>query len=469
MEKRNQNVAKDVAGLVARARKAFKQIEFYRQEQVDELVAAIAFYTAGDKDVVHEMATLALEETRLGDYDSKVGKLSNKPRGVLRDLKRTKTIGIIEEDKAKGLVKIAKPVGVIGALIPSTQPEMIPVVQAMNAIKGRNAVVMAPHPRGKKTTFRMVEIMRGILKKYGAPEDLLICPDNISVEISGEIMKQVDLIMATGGSPMVKAAYSSGTPAYGVGAGNACIIVDETADMKDAAHKIMMSKVNDLSAGCSCDNSVIISEAIYNDMITLLKAEGAYLANAQEKALLQKTIWPNWPNDHVINRDIVASPVSNITKLAGITVPESTKFILVEETGSGVEYPFSGEKMCLVIAIYKYKTFEDAIMRVNANQAYSGAGHSCGIYSKDNNHVMDLALKTYTSRVVVNQPQSLTNTGNFTNGMPMTGSLGCGTWGGNIVSENIVAKHYINTTWITAPIPEDKPTDEELFRDLIKK
>ena len=465
-----QDVVQYVTGLMQRAKKAQRIAEGFTQEQVDELATVIAWEIAGNDDVVAELAELALKETRLGDYNSKVAKVKKKVRGVLRDIKHEKTVGVIEENKEKGLIKIAKPAGVIGALVPSTQPEMSPILQALCSIKARDAIVFAPHPRGKKTTLRTTEIMRATLIKYGAPEDLIICAENPTVQMSQEIMKQCDLIMATGGQLMVKAAYSSGIPAYGVGAGNANIVIDETADIKDAAHKIMLSKTFDLSAGCSCDNSLIIHESIYKEMISALKSEGGYLATtAEEKERLKKAIWPNWPADHVINRDVVASHVENIANIAGLSIGKDRKFVLVEESGSGADYPFSGEKMCLVIAVYKYKKFADAIRIVNENQAYSGAGHSCGIYSKSKEHIMQLALQTHTVRVVVNQPQSYTNTGDWTCGMPFTGSLGCGTWGGNIASENIVLKHYLNTTWVISPICSSIPTDEELFGDLKKR
>lgn len=469
MNSQNFDIVKYIGKIVSRAKKAQKIAESFTQEKVDELATAIAWGTAANEAVLAELAALALEETKLGDYDSKIFKMRKKIRGSLRDVKHAKTVGVIEQDKEKGLVKIAKPVGVIGALVPSTQPEMSPVQMALCSIKGRNAMIYAPHPRGRKTTYRTVEIMRNILKKYDAPQDLLICVENPTVEMSNEIMKQSDLVIATGGAPMVKAAYSSGTPAYGVGAGNAVIVVDETADLQDAAHKIMLSKTFDLSAGCSCDNSIVIQHTIYDKMLECMKNEGGYMVTPNEKALLQKAIWPNWPNDHVINRDIVAKPAKVIAETAGINIPDGCKFIMVQESGTGPDFPFSGEKMCLVMSIYKYSIFEEAISIVNSCHAYSGAGHSCGIFSFDDKHIEQLALNTYTTRVVVRQPQSWTNTGDWTCGMPFTSSLGCGTWGGNIASENIVMKHYINTTWVIRPIPAVIPSDEELFGDLDKK
>eukprot|EP00831_Metopus_contortus_P024577 TRINITY_DN21403_c0_g1_i2.p2 TRINITY_DN21403_c0_g1~~TRINITY_DN21403_c0_g1_i2.p2 ORF type:complete len:295 (-),score=55.29 TRINITY_DN21403_c0_g1_i2:34-918(-) len=258
-------------------------------------------------------------------------------------------------------------------------------------------------------------------------------------------------------------AYSSGTPAYGVGAGNAIIYVDKTADLPDAAKKIIASKTFDLAAGCSCDNSVIIDDEVYPAMLEEFRKAGAHLLNGEEKEKLKKAIWPSWPEDHVINRDIVASPLSNIAAIAALDVPEGKSLLLVEESETGEASPFSGEKMSLVTAVYRSGSVSEAVRIINENHAYSGAGHSCGVFSKDSEAVDAIALGTYTTRVVVNQSQAATNTGSWTSGMPFTSSLGCGTWGGNIVSENISLKHYLNNTWVIREIPYFKPTDAELF------
>lgn len=454
-----------VSDMMSRARKAQQVINEYTQEQVDALVGAIA-YGMTRTEVKEELATLALEESLLGDYESKLGKIEKKVKGVYRDIKHEKTVGVVEEIPERGLRRIAKPVGVIGALIPSTQPEMLPMTKALFGLKARNALVFSPHPRGKHTTFRTTELMREILKKNGAPEDLLICAENISEAMTNEIMRQADLVIATGGAGMVRAAYSSGTPAYGVGAGNACLVVDDTADIKSAAHLTMVSKTGDLAAGCSCDNSLIIINSIYDDMMAALKAEGGYLCNAEEKALLQKALFPTWPDGHALSRDMVARSVDVIAQVAGFEVPEGTKFIMVEEDGSGEAHPFSGEKMSLVLAVYRCESIDDGIHRVNANHAYSGAGHSCGIHSTSEENILKFALNTRTTRCNVNLPNSVANTGDWGVGYPFTGSLGCGTWGGNIASENITLKHYLNNTWVATPITPIVPTDDELFGDL---
>ena len=467
-KKTHEETSAYIASLVARARTAQAILNDYTQEQVDKLVAMIA-YEMTRLPVRQALSDLALEETELGDIPSKLAKIETKVKGVYNDIKHEKTVGIVERDEAKGLVRIKKPAGVIGALIPSTQPEMIPITATEMGIKTRNATIFAPHPRGKKTTWTAVDMMRKLLKEHGCPEDAIICidPEALSVEATQELMVQADLVMATGGAGMVKAAYSSGTPAYGVGAGNAVMVIDDTADIKDAAHKIMLSKTGDLAAGCSCDNALVIFDNIYDEMIAALKAEGAYLCQGKEEHdKIQKAIFPTWPADHNLNRNTCAKPAKVIAGIAGIEIPDDTKFIMVEETGTGFEYPLSGEKLCIVLTVYKVYNLEEAIDKVNAIQAYSGAGHSCGIYSNNQANIEKYALQTHTVRVNNNLPNSIVNTGSWLAGYPFSPSVGCGTWGGNICSKNVTLEFYMNDTWLATGIERKIPTDEDLFGDM---
>lgn len=456
--------AEYVAGLMDRARKAQSIADSYSQEKVDELIKAIAWAVVKEENS-KKISELAIEESKLGYYDAKYIKLQKKVRGALRDIKDVKSVGVIETDEAKGLIKIAKPVGVIGAIVPCTNPEATPVIKAMFAIKGRNAVVFSPHPRTKKTNKLIVDIMRDVLKRHGAPEDLLITVENPTLDISNEVMKQCDLVLATGGTPMVRTAYSSGKPAYGVGTGNAVVVVDETADIADAAKKIMTSKTFDYATSCSADNSVVIQEGLYDKLVEALIKEGGYLVSGEEKVKLQNTMWV----DGHLNPDIIAQPAKKIAALAGIEIGDDRKFIMVPETGIGKEYPFSGEKLSVVVTLFKYGSFEEAVDRVNKITGYMGKGHSCGIHSFNEDHIMELALKTKTSRMMVRQATSAGNSGNWDNGMPFTLTLGCGTWGGNISSENVTWKHMINTTWVSSPIQPVIPTDEELFGEIMKE
>lgn len=451
-----------ISALMTRARNAQASIEDWNQEQVDTLTKALV-WSVVKPGVIEKVAQMAVDESQLGNYQSKYTKLQKKLRGGLRDMQGKKSVGVIEEDPEKGLIKIAKPVGVVGALIPCTNPEATPVFMAISAIKGRNAIIMAPHPRTKKTNTYIVSILRETLKKYKAPEDLIIGLEEPSMDDSGELMKQCDLIVATGGAPLVKVAYSSGTPAYGVGAGNAVIVVDETADIADAARKIKLSKTFDYATSCSSDNSIVVIEKIYDQLMAALQKEGGYIVNAEEKKKLQATLWP----DGHLSRFTTAQPAEKIAELAGFTLPKDTQFIMVPETGVGPDAPFSGEKMCVVLTVYKVPNFDAAVDKVNAITGYQGMGHSCGLHSNDQKRVVEIGLRTKVSRIMIRQPQCYGNTGNWDNGMPFTMTLGCGSWGGNITSENISWKHMINTTWVSLPIKENIPDDKTLFAGVM--
>lgn len=455
-----------IAELVERSRNAQKIAESFTQRKVDEITAEIV-YKMSRTETAMEIAEMAYAETGMGRVDSKASKLTVKMPSIFHEIREVKTVDIIERIPEKGIVKIAKPLGVIAALVPSTNPEGTPAFNGVLGLRARNSVIFAPHPKSKRTTLKVVNIMREILKKNEVPEDLFICIENPSKELSMELMRQCDITMATGSADMVKAAYSSGKPAYGVGAGNAVIVIDETADINETATKIRIGKTGDNASGCSAENSLVIHESIYDEMIEALKAQGGYLANTDEKAKLQKAMWI----DGHLSGDIIAKPANVIAQCAGINIPANTAFIMVEETGVGKEYPFSGEKLSLVIAIYKYKEFDDAINKINAIQRYSGFGHSCGIHSNKQENIEKLALATYTTKVIVRQPHGAANSGNWFNGLARTFSLGCGTWGGNIVSENITQKHYFNTTWVSypiAPINVSPATDTEIYGDLLE-
>ncbi|GAA0316525.1 aldehyde dehydrogenase family protein [Bacillus carboniphilus] len=451
-----------VKELIERSRAAQKIAEGFSQRKVDELAAAI-IYTLSRPELAREIAEECVAETAIGNVESKIAKLTNKMQAVFYQIKDVKTVGVIDRDPEMGITKLAKPIGVIAALVPSTNPEATPIFKGVLGLRARNAVIFAPHPASKNTSLKVVNIMRDILEKNGAPKDLFICIDKPSKDLSQELMKQADLTMATGSGDMVKAAYSSGKPAYGVGAGNAVVVVDETADLAETAAKIKIGKTGDNASGCSAENSLVIHESVYDEMLELLQQEGGYLVNPEEKARLQETMWV----DGHLSRDIVAKPVQRIADLAGVNIPENTAFMMVKETGIGKDFPFSGEKMSLVLTIYKYSEFDEAIEKVNRITEYSGYGHSCGIHSNNEEHIMQLALNTKTTKVIVRQPHGAANSGAWFNGLANTFSLGCGTWGGNIVSENVTQKHYMNTTWVAEPIDRKPASEEEVFGDLL--
>jgi sulfoacetaldehyde dehydrogenase len=462
-----ENEKRYIQSLVERSRKAQREIFSYTQARVDELAVAI-IYSLSRKKIAEKIAALALEETEMGTYEAKVAKFTDKLPMIWQDIKIVPTVGIIEKIPSKGLIKLAKPVGVIAALIPSTTAEATPPFDGVLGLRGRNSVIFAPHPKSEKTTSMVVEKMREILRLNNAPEDLFICIENPSKTLANELMKACDITFATGSKDMVRAAYSSGKPAYGVGVGNAVVIIDGTCDLAETANKISLSKTNDNASGCSAENSLVIQEKIYDDFLRELALNGGRPLVAEEKSRLQSALWVN---GH-INPEIVARPIDKLARLANIPINSDSKFLVVEETGFGPDYPFSGEKLSLVLTVYKYGDFQEAIDLVNNITNYSGAGHSCGIHSNDDDHIMRLALNTQTTKVIVRQPHRSANSGNWFNGLAKTFSLGCGTWGGNIVSENITQKHFINTTWVSEPIAPIgyKPyTEKEIFGDIVQK
>jgi len=453
---------KELDELFEKAEKASKIIEGYDQEKLDRLCQAVA-WAVTNKTAFSKLVKMSIEESGLGDPVTRMGKRF-KIRGILRDALRAKSVGIIEEIPEKGIAKYAKPVGIIASLVPTTNPDLTPGGQAVYAIKARDVVIFSPHPRSKKTTFETVRIMREALEKEGAPADILQCITIPSIPMTEELMKRANLVIATGGRPMVKSAYSSGTPVYGSGAGNATMIIDETANVQEAAHNTMLSKTSDFGSGCSADGNLIISDKVFDAMVERLQKEGGYLANEAEKEQLKRVMWDE--EGHRL-ADTVAIAPQKLAKAAGFTIPDDRKFIMVMGDGIGKEYFFSSEKLTTLLALFKYEgEFENALDMMRGIYEVGGKGHSCGIYSFDDDHINRLGMAAPVSRIMVRQPQSKANAGSFTNGMPMTSSMGCGTWGGNIVSENIALKHYMNTTWVSRPIPEDKPSEQELFGDF---
>jgi sulfoacetaldehyde dehydrogenase len=451
--------------MLERARIAQKEIEFWSQEKVDEMILAVG-WESYKRETAEACARLAVDETGLGVYEHKVIKHQKKTLGVVRDLQGVKTVGVIEDDRKLGLIKIAKPVGVIGAITPMTNSSSTMPCNGLPILKTRNAVIFAPHPKAKNTCEYICNEMRKGLKKIGAPEDLVQNIKEPTMESSQELMGMVDLVLATGGAGVVKVAYSSGKPAYGVGAGNATVVVDETANIDDAAEKIFKGKTFDNATSCSAENNIIIHESIFEALKTGLKKQGGYLVTGNDRAKLKAAMWPD--GSHLSGK-IVCKSVKVIAAEAGLTVPEGATFLMVLGEAIGPEDMFSAEKLSPVLTLWKYQDFSQAVQMVVDITAFSGYGHSCGIHSNNEEHIMELALKTKVSRMMVRQPQSYGNSGDWVNGMPFTMTLGCGTWGGNITTENINWKHFLNVTWVSYPIPAEIPDPEVLFAPHFKK
>lgn len=456
-----------IAALVARARSAQRVIERHAQEQVDDVVSAVGWAIMEPRRN-RTLAEMGVRDTGLGDVEDKVRKNHRKTLGLLRDLRHAKSVGVIAEHPELGLVEIARPVGVVAAITPSTNPAATVANKIANALKGRNAIIVAPSPKGLSTCRALIGYVHAELAKVGAPADLvqhLAAP--ITKELTQELMRQADLVVATGSQSNVRAAYSSGTPAFGVGAGNVAVIVDASADLADAAAKIASSKCFDNATSCSSENSAILVDAIYAPAMSALAAAGGVLLDAGEKARLQVTMWP----DGKLSPAVTAQSTPRIAALAGLARSEVTRarFLMVEEAGTGPAHPFSGEKLSPVLAVYRARDFEHACEIVRAIYAYQGAGHSVGIHTRDDAHVMKLGLDLPVSRVIVNQAHCFATGGNFDNGLPFSLSMGCGTWGRNSFSDNLDYRHYLNITRIARTIPEQVPTEEEVFGDYFRR
>lgn len=464
--------AQYVADLVAKGHAAQKIAEGFSQEKVDQLTAAVA-YALTQPEVALKFGESLVEESGMGIPADKQAKMFGKVKGTYFQMKGQKSVGLVEVDEKMGIEKYAKPMGVIGAIIPVTNGEATPVVKSLMALKTRNAIILAPHPKARNTNLAVTELIRSVLKKFDAPEDLVqaIGPEYVSVEASGELMKQVDFILATGGTPMVRQAYSSGNPAIGVGTGNVVSIVDGTTDMDQVADLIIRSKAFDNATSCSTENNIIVLEECYDAFVEAMAKKGAVLLkeDSEEKAKLLKTLWPESPANHDLNRHIVAQPATAIAAAAGIDVPEGTKLLMAEENGGyGNDYPFTGEKLSPVSGVRKAKDFNDAVDKLLKILDYQGKGHSCGIHTTIAERVTLLGEMVPVCKVCVNQPQSLTNSGSWTSGFPMSMTLGCGTWGHNSISHNATWKDLLNFTYVSRPIPSFQPTDEELFDEEIR-
>lgn len=457
------NSAQEISELLEKARRAQEVIAGYSQAQVNRLTTAVA-WSVVRQDRAEALAKLAVDEGGFGNFTDKVVKIRNRIMGTLADMSNVKTVGIVEEIPEKGLIKIAKPVGVVAALIPTTGPDATPPLKALLALKGRNAIIIAAHPRTQKTTALVVNYMREACAIVGAPKDLVQLIEKPSLAKTQELMSQADIIIATGGEAMVKAAYSSGTPAYGVGVGNSVHVVDETADIEDAAKSIATAKTFDYATSCLADNAVVASAEIYAELVTALVVQGAYICNAEEKAKLRKLMWPEL-GAKIPSVEIIAKSALQIAEMAGIQVPHDCRFLVIEEEGAGANHPFSGEKLSVVLALYRYESkIENAVKLVNAITQYQGHGHTCGIHTRSDAHVMAIALGTKTARVMVNQNLN-EGAGSPRNGLPYTLSLSCGTWGGNITTENVNARHLINLTWVSKPVAVRKIDEQSLFQD----
>lgn len=450
-----------VDALVARARVAQRAFARADQAAVDAAVLA-AGWAIMEPARNRMLAERAVLDTGIGDVGDKVRKNHRKTLGLLRDLAGARSVGVIAEDAATGITEIARPVGVVAAVTPSTNPAATPANNVICALKGANAIILAPSPKGAAVGALLVDYIHAELAKVGAPLDLVqILPMPVTREATQALMAAADLVVATGSQANVRAAYRSGTPALGVGAGNVAVIVDPSADVAKAAALIAASKTFDHATSCSSENSVIAIGAADAPLRAALEAEGGVFVEASEKAALERAMW----HDGRLAPAIIAKPAATIAAVAGLSRPAlaGARFLVVDEDGVGPAHPFSGEKLSPVLAYYRVADFDAAKALVARIYDYQGAGHSVGIHTASDEQPLALGRELPVARVIVNQAHCFATGGSFDNGLPFSLSMGCGTWGRNSFSDNLNYRHYLNITRVARVIPGRAPREDEIF------
>jgi succinate-semialdehyde dehydrogenase len=449
----------EILDLVAKARLAQAAYEQMSQDEVDAIVRDIGKYVY---DNAETLARMAVDETGIGDYNDKILKNKGKARVIWNNLKGKKSRGIIGEEPENNLVLVAKPMGVVGAVTPVTNPIVTPMCNGMFALKTGNAVIFAPHPKAQQCTAHLTKEFMRIVKSHGGPDNLIQVVEKGSVEKTQELMGAVDVVVATGGGAMVKSAYSSGKPSYGVGAGNVPVIIDRGVNLKDAVEKIVAGAAFDNGIICSHEQFVLAPEESYDETVRLFNETGKVWFTTDE-AEVQKLRDLVFPDGH-LNKDVVGRSAREVGAMVGIDVPETARLIMLPARGAGEADVLAKEKLCPVIAILPYKDFNEAVEKAKANLLVEGAGHSAALHSNDEEHIRSAGVALPISRLVVNQPSSLTAGGSLTNGFAPTTTLGCGSWGGNSISENLDYKHLMNVSRIGKVIENKKvPTDEEIW------
>lgn len=447
-----------VKQMIAKARKAqvFYETNF-DQDDVDAVIkqAARVIY-----DNAEELAKLTIEETEMGVYEDKVSKNKNKAKGVWNNLKGKRSMGILGIDERTGLIEIAKPIGVVAGITPMTNPVVTPMSKIIFALKTKNAIIISPHPKAKKCSSLAVKMILKAIASFEVPEGLVQVVEEPTLEITKALMAQCDVVVATGGMPMVKSAYSSGRPSFGVGAGNVQVVLDRHIDYDLAAEKVVTGRSFDNGIICSGEQSFIYPKEIREEVMNAFKKAGAYIATDEERI---KVIGAIFEDGHT-SRDIVGQTVFDIAKKAGLTIPENTRVIVVEAHGAGLADPISKEKMCPVIAAFPYTYFDEALEIAQTNLSMEGNGHTAGIHSNSEANIIKAGTDLSVSRLIVNAICATTAGGSIQNGLPVTNTLGCGTWGNNSISENFTYKHLLNITRI-APLSAriHIPTDEEIW------
>jgi len=457
-------VADQIGQLIQKARSAQIVFSGMGQQALDDAVAAVG-WAIMEPGRNRRLAELAVRDTGLGNAADKIRKNHRKTLGLLRDLNGVLSTGVIAHDERKGISEIARPVGVVAAITPSTNPAATPANKIINALKCGNAVIVAPSPKGLGTCQMLIGFIHDEFRKCGLPLDLVqALPAPISKAMTSALMRQADLVVATGSQSNVRMAYTCGTPAFGVGAGNVASIVDASADLADAAAKIVASKTFDNATSCSSENSLVVLDIVYNDMLDALRAHGAVLLDGAEKQRLRDVMWKSGK----LSDAVTGKSAAEIARVAGIDLrgrpgQGEPTVLLVEEQGFGRDHPFSGEKLSPVLTVYRARDFDDACTLTWRQYAYMGAGHSVSLHTSEEGQAELLGQLLPVSRVIVNQAHCFATGGNFDNGLPFSLSMGCGTWGGNNFSDNMNYRHYMNVTRIARRIAENQPDEKDVL------
>ncbi len=459
---KSQEEQAEVQAMVARARVAqAKFIDGADQRRFDQAALAAA-WAIMEPSRNKALSELAVQQTGLGNVADKTIKNHRKTLGLLRDIQTVKTVGVISHDEHSGITEIARPLGVVGAVVPSTNPAATPANNMINALKCGNAIVLSPSPKGVSVCQMLLQYVHAEFDKVGIDHDLVQMISAPSSKVkTQQLMESVDLIIVTGSQDNVRRAYQSGTPAIGVGAGNATVIVDETADLHEAARKISASKTFDNATSCSSENVVIVVRSIVDKFMQALHAHGGRILDNQAANDVKRALFDN---GH-LNRHMIAKDMPVFLKQAKVAVDEqdSARFVVLPGDQVGAQAPESGEKLSLALTLYVVDDFDAAVKQARLILAYQGAGHSVGLHSKDDARAMSLGTSLPTCRVIVNQAHCFATGGSFDNGLPFSLSMGCGSWGGNSIDNNLHYRHFMNVTRVVRPIPSLEPSLDDVF------
>jgi len=457
-----QPVCDEVEALVLRARQAQAAFESAGSQARYDRAALAAAWAIMEPGRNAALAELAVQTTGLGNVADKITKNHRKTLGLMRDIAQAQTYGILSDDPATGITEIARPLGVIGAVVPSTNPAATPANNVINALKCGNAIILSPSPKGVACCEMLLGFIHAEFEKIGEDKALVqMIPPPGSKAATQRLLELADLAVVTGSQDNVRRAYSSGTPAVGVGAGNVTVIVDETANLAEAARKIAASKTFDNATSCSSENALVVVDSVYADFVAALASEGgALVPKDQAEGIVARL----WQGGH-LNREVIAKDADVMVEKLGLSgrVPEGTRFVLVETAGIGPEHPLSGEKLSRVAALYRARDYDHAVEITRDVLLHQGAGHSLGLHTTDPARPVDLGFAMPTCRVIVNQAHAFATGGSFDNGLPFSLSMGCGSWGGNSIDDNLHWRHFMQRTKVVRPVAPREPAVEEIF------